>query len=51
MRKVSPLRRRWTINISRVIIALGLVCVLAVTALFAAFAYSSMENNLRRSAR
>ena len=45
--KGSRLRRRWLTSTISVILALGLVCVLAVTASFAAFYYSSTESNLR----
>ena len=45
--KTGGLRRRWLANTVTVITALGLVCVLAVTASFAAFYYSGMESDLR----
>ena len=45
--KPSRLRRRWLASTISVIVALGMVCVLAVTASFAAFYYSSMESVLR----
>ena len=48
--KPGGLRRRWLVNTITVISALGLVCVLAVTASFAAFYYSSMESDLRELA-
>ena len=47
MEKVSGLRKRWLINNVFVIIALGLVCVLAITAVFAASFYSNMRSDLR----
>lgn len=45
-KKTGGLRRRWLINTIGTIIALGLVCVLAVTAYFAARYYSDMEMDL-----
>ena len=50
-RKPGGLRRRWLANTVTVITALGLVCVLAVTASFAAFYYSTMEADLRELAQ
>ena len=47
MLKVKGLRRRWLLNTVGVLCALGLVCVLAVTAMFAAYYYSSMESDMR----
>ena len=51
MRRIKGLRRRWLLNTVSVICALGLVCVLAVTAMVAAYYYSSMESDLRYRAR
>ena len=51
MRKIRGLRRRWLLNTLSVICALGLVCVLAVTAMVAAYYYSSMESDMRYRAR
>ena len=51
MLKIKGLRRRWLINTLCVICALGLVCVLAVTAMFAAYYYSSMEADMRNRAQ
>lgn len=48
--KPGGLRRRWLANTITVISALGMVCVLAVTASFAAFYYSNMESDLRELA-
>jgi hypothetical protein len=42
MRKTGGLRKRWLINTVGVVFALGLVCVFAVTALFANYYYSNM---------
>ena len=47
MSKVGGLRKRWLINTVSIIFALGTVCVLAVTATFAAYYYSNMESDLR----
>ena len=47
MKQAGGLRRRWLKNTLGVICALGLVCVLAVTAFFAAHYYSNMEFDLR----
>ncbi len=49
--KIKGLRRRWLFNTVAVITALGLVCVLAVTTLFAAYYQSTMEADLRYRAR
>ena len=50
MKKVGSLRKRWLINTVGVILALGMVCVLAVTASFAAYYYSNMESDMRSRA-
>ena len=47
MKKPFGLRRRWICNIMAVMIPLALVCVLAVTAVFAVYYYSAMESDLR----
>ena len=47
MEKVSGLRKRWLINIVFVIVALGMVCALSITAVFAANYYSNMRSDLR----
>ena len=51
MGKASGLRKRWLINTVGVILALGMVCVLAITAYFAAYYYSNMQSDLRFRAR
>ena len=51
MRKIKGLRHRWLVNTLSVICALGLVCVLAVTAMFAAYYYSALESDMRYRAR
>ena len=47
VKKPSRLRRRWLASTVSVISALGLVCVLAVTATFSSYYYSDMEADLR----
>ena len=47
MRRIKGLRRRWLINTVGVICALGLVCVLLVITVFAAYYYSAMESDMR----
>ena len=49
--QVKGLRRRWLINTLCVVLPLAIVCVLAVTASFAAYYYSGMESDLRYRAR
>ncbi len=49
--RVKGLRNRWLINTVSVLCALGLVCVLVVTAVFAAYYYSGMESDMRYRAR
>ena len=51
MRKFSGLRRRWILNTVGVVCALGLVCVLLITAVFAGSYYSNMESDMRYRAR
>ncbi len=46
----GSLRRRWLFNTMGVILALGMVCVLAVTAFYAAYCYSNMESDMRNRA-
>ena len=48
---VRGLRRRWLINTLCVVLPLAIVCVLAVTASFAAYYYSGMESDLRYRAK
>jgi len=45
--KVSGLRKRWIINTISVVCALGMVCVLAITAYFAAYYYTAMASDLQ----
>ena len=48
---MGGLRRRWIINTLGVVFSLGLVCVLAVTASYAAYYYSNMQSDLESRAR
>ncbi len=49
--QIGGLRKRWLLNTASVVIALGLVCVMAVTASFAAYYYSTMEADMKYRAR
>ena len=51
MLKIKGLRKRWIVNTLGILSALGLACVLIVTAVFAVYYYSSMESDLRYRAR
>ena len=46
MFKVGGLRRRWLFNSVAVLLALGLVCVLIITSVFASHYYSSMDADM-----
>lgn len=48
--KISGLSRRWFVNTVSVICAMGLVCVLIVTMVFAAYYYTNLEADMRRRA-
>lgn len=48
---MGGLRKRWLLNTASVVIALGLVCVLGITAAFAAYYYSLMESDMRKRAK
>lgn len=48
---IGGLQKRWLINTASVVVALGLVCVLAVTASFSAYYFSNMESDLKYRAR
>ena len=48
---MGGLRRRWLTNTLGVVFSLGLVCVLAVTASYAAYYYSNMQSDLESRAR
>ena len=47
MLKVKGLRRRWLINTTGTICALGMICVVLVTVLFGGYYYSAMESDMR----
>lgn len=49
--KKGGLRRRWLTSTLAVVSALGLVCALAITAVFATYYYSNAESELRYLAR
>ena len=49
--QIKGLRRRWLVNTVTIVCALGLVCVLAVTAAFSAYYYSAMESDMRYRAK
>ena len=49
--KVKGLRRRWLLNTLSVVTALGLVCVIGITAAFAAYYYSTMDSDMRYRAK
>ena len=49
--RVGGLRKRWLLNTASVVLALGLVCVMAVTASFAAYYYSNMESDMKYRAK
>ena len=51
MKKLSGLRRRWLVNTVGIVCALGLACVLTITAVFASSYYSNMESDLNYRAR
>lgn len=48
---IGGLRKRWLINTVGVIFALGLVCVSAITASYAAYYYSNMQGDLYHRAK
>ena len=50
-KKLRGLQKRWLVNTFGVIVALGLVCVSAVTASYAAYYYSNMQADLRHRAQ
>ncbi len=51
MKKIVGLRRRWLTNTLSIVFALGMVCALTVTAVFALYHYSNMESDMRFRAR
>ena len=48
---MGGLRKRWLMNTAGVVLILGLVCVMAVTASFAAYYYSNMQSDMFSRAR
>ena len=46
MAKIRGLRRRWLLNTVGTVSAVGLVCVLTITAVFAGYCYKTVETNL-----
>ncbi len=51
MKKNGSLRRRWLLNTASVTCTLGLICVLVITMVFAAYYYSAMESDMRYRAK
>ena len=51
MKKIVGLRKRWLTNTLSIIFAVGMVCALAVTAVFALFSYSNLESDMRFRAK
>ncbi len=51
MKKHGGLKQRWFTNTVSIILALGMVCVLAVTASFAAYYHSNMEADMKARAK
>lgn len=51
MKKVAGLRKRWLVNTLSIVFALGLVCALTVTAVFALNQYSGLESDMRFRAK
>lgn len=48
---IKGLQKRWLLNSVSIITALGLVCVLAVTASFAAYYYSNLQADMQNKAK
>lgn len=48
---MGGLQKRWLVNTASVVLALGLVCVLAVTASFSAYYYTNMQADMERRAK
>ena len=51
MKKTGSLRKRWILNTVGIVCLLGIVCVIVVTTVFAAYYYSAMESDMRYRAR
>ena len=50
-KKIGNLAKRWLMNITLIIIAVGLVCVAAVTAFYAFYCYNNMSSDLENRAK
>lgn len=50
MKKISSLTRRWILNTVSVVCAMGMVCVLIITMVFAAYYYTNLQSDMRRRA-
>lgn len=51
MKKFSGIRKRWLVNTFGVLFMLGMVCVFAVTASYAAYYYTNMRSDMQSRAR
>ena len=51
VKKAGSLRKRWILNTVCVVLSLGIVCVLAITASYAAYYYSNMQSDLENRAK
>ena len=51
VKKAGSLRKRWILNTVGVVLSLGIVCVLAITASYAAYYYSNMQSDLENRAK
>ena len=51
IKKIGSLHKRWLANITLVIIAVGLVCVAAITASYAFYCYNNMSSDLHNRAK
>lgn len=49
--QIKGIRKSWLINTVAIVTALGIACVLIITAAFSAYYYSSMESDMRYRAR
>ena len=50
-KKIGNLHKRWLTNITLVIVAVGVVCVAAITASYAAYCYKNIDADLQNRAR
>ena len=46
MKRVGGLQKRWLLNTAGVVFALGMICVIVVTAVFSLYYYSTMESDM-----